>query len=272
MTDYCSSSSKGEGGTFDLAVIGAGSAGFLAAITGAELGAHVALIGHGAIGGTCVNVGCVPSKALIRASESLHQARAACRFSGIAAEARLVDWRALIAQKDDLVAGLRQAKYIDVVGEYNTIAYRQGPASIGPSGIAVNGDHISAGKIVVATGSRPEPPSIPGIGDVPSLSSTTAMELDRLPSSMLVIGGGDVGVELAQMFQRAGVRVTIVCRSRLLPRAEPEIAQALTDVLKDEGLDVIGGAPYKEIRTGGPGVGLSLAVGAKIASSRRKGF
>ena len=80
--DCCSSSSKGEGGTFDLAVIGAGSAGFSAAITGAESGADVALIGHGVIGGTCVNLGCVPSKALIRAAHSLHQARAASRFSG----------------------------------------------------------------------------------------------------------------------------------------------------------------------------------------------
>ncbi|MCH7487592.1 MAG: mercury(II) reductase [Proteobacteria bacterium] len=258
--DCCSSSSKGEGGTFDLAVIGAGSAGFSAAITGAELGAQVALIGHGVIGGTCVNVGCVPSKALIRAADSLHQARAASRFSGITAEARLDDWRALIAQKDDLVAGLRQAKYIDILPSYNTIAYMEGPASIEANGIAVNGDMIRAGKIIVATGSSPFPPPIPGIGDVPYLTSTTAMELDRLPESMLVIGGGDIGVELAQMFQRAGVRVTVVCRSRLLPQAEPEIAQALTDVLKDEGLDVIVGAAYGEIKQGGPGVALSLTV------------
>ena len=261
--DCCSSSSKGEGGTFDLAVIGAGSAGFSAAITGAESGADVALIGHGVIGGTCVNVGCVPSKALIRAAHSLHQARAASRFSGIASEARLDEWRALIAQKDDLVAGLRQGKYIDVLPKYNTIAYMEGPALIGAEGIAVNGDMIQAGKIVVTTGSSPVPPSIPGIGDVPYLTSTTAMELDRLPGSLLVIGGGYVGVELAQMFARSGVRVTIVCRSRLLPRVEPEIAQALTQILRDEGLDVIDGATYEGIRTGGPGVGLSLTVGGE---------
>ena len=263
MTDCSSSSSKGEGGTFDLAVIGAGSAGFSAAITGAELGAQVALIGHGVIGGTCVNVGCVPSKALIRAADSLHQAGAASRFTGIAAEARLDDWRALIAQKDDLVAGLRQAKYIDVLPKFNTIAYMEGPASIEADGIAVNGDMIQAGKIVVTTGSSPVPPAIPGIGEVPYLTSTTAMELDRLPESMLVIGGGYVGVELAQMFARSGVRVTIVCRSRLLPQDEPEIAQALSDVLKDEGLDVIVGAAYGEIKQGGPGVNLSLTVGGE---------
>ena len=252
-----------DGRTYDLAVIGAGSAGFSAAITGAEMGAQVALIGHGAIGGTCVNVGCVPSKALIRAADSLHQAGAASRFSGISGEARLDDWRALIAQKDDLIAGLRQAKYIDVLPEYNTIAYIEGPASIGPEGIAVNGGMIRAGKIVVATGSSPAPPSIPGIGDVPHLTSTTAMEMERLPESMIVIGGGYVGVELAQMFQRAGVRITVVCRSRLLPQAEPEIAQALTEILEGEGMAIIAGAAYEEIRIGGPGVALSLTVGGE---------
>ena len=203
----------------------------------------------------------MPSKALIRASEPLHQAGAASRFSGIAAESLLVDWRALIAQKNELVAEFRRAKYADILPAYNTIAYKQGRASLGAEGIAVNGDQISAGKIVVATGSRPEPPPIPGIGDTPYLTSTTAMELERLPASMLVIGGGDVGVELAQMFQRAGVRVTVVCRSRLLPRAEPEIGAALTHVFQDEGLEVIGGATYEEIRTAGPGVALSLTVG-----------
>ena len=252
-----------DGRTIDLAVIGAGSAGFSAAITGAEQGAQVALIGHGEIGGTCVNVGCVPSKALIRAAESLHQAGAASRFSGISGEARLDDWRALIAQKNDLVAGLRRAKYIDVLPEYNSIAYMEGPASIRPEGIAVNGGMIHAGKTVVATGSSPVPPSIPGIGDVPYLTSTTAMEMDRLPESMLIIGGGYVGVELSQMFQRAGVRVTVVCRSRLLPQAEPEIGAALSDVLDGEGMEVLSGVRYGEIKPGGPGVALSLTVGGE---------
>src|SRR5215472_1040943 len=93
---------------YDLAVIGAGSAGFSAAITAAELGAHVALVGNGTIGGTCVNTGCVPSKNLIRAAEALHQAHAAERFRGIKAEARVADWRAMVRRKDALVDLLRQ--------------------------------------------------------------------------------------------------------------------------------------------------------------------
>ncbi len=114
MTADCCDTGPSNG-HYDRAVIGAGSAGFSAAITAAEAGAQVALIGHGTIGGTCVNVGCVPSKALIRAAEAVHHANAASRFAGISAQARVTDWNALRAQKDTLVASLRQAKYIDLL-------------------------------------------------------------------------------------------------------------------------------------------------------------
>lgn len=103
--------------------MGAGSAGFSAAITAAELGATVALIGHGTIGGTCVNVGCIPSKTLIRATETVHHANLAARFSGIRAEGRVADWRAVVRQKDELVSSLRQAKYLDLLPSF---ALREG--------------------------------------------------------------------------------------------------------------------------------------------------
>ena len=108
--------------TFDLAVIGAGSAGFAAAIGAAELGASVALIGHGTIGGTCVNGGCVPSKTLIRAAETLYHAKAASRFEGIEAQARLADWQAVLAHKDEPVQSMRQDKYRDLRNEYDGIS------------------------------------------------------------------------------------------------------------------------------------------------------
>ena len=108
MSDCCANE---EQGSYDLIVIGAGSAGFSAAITAAEQGARVALIGYGTIGGTCVNVGCVPSKTMIRAAEALHGARAASRFQGITGEAQILAWSALIADKDELVTTLRNKKY-----------------------------------------------------------------------------------------------------------------------------------------------------------------
>jgi mercuric reductase len=243
----------------DVAIIGAGSAGFAAAIRAAELGAHVALIGHGTIGGTCVNIGCVPSKTLIRAVETLHQTRAASRFAGIQARAEPVDWRAVVAQKDELVRALRHAKYIDVLPEYEQVTYLDGQARLTPDGVAVNGAVLTTGKVVITTGASPAIPRIPGIDEVPWLTSTTALDLAELPASLLVIGGGVIGCELGQMFARAGVNVTIVCRSRLLPQAEPEISAALEEYLRNEGIDVRCGIQYRAIRNAGDGVVLDLS-------------
>ena len=259
--DSCCSDGGGkDDGEYDLAVIGAGSAGFSAAITAAEGGANVALIGHGTIGGTCVNVGCVPSKTLIRAVETLHRAEAASRFAGVRSRGKIHDWHALVAQKDELVASMRQSKYIDLLPSYNTIAYMEGPARLTEGGVAVNGAVLRTEKIVIATGSSAAVPPIAGIEDVPFLTSTTALELERLPASLLVIGGGYIGCELAQMFSRAGVRVTILCRSRLLPEAEPEIGQALTGYFRAEGITVGDGIAYKEIRRTPQGVALTIGI------------
>jgi pyruvate/2-oxoglutarate dehydrogenase complex dihydrolipoamide dehydrogenase (E3) component len=221
MSDCCASGNRGK--QFDLAVIGAGSAGFSAAITAAEQGAQVALIGHGTLGGTCVNIGCVPSKTLIRAAETQHQASAAARFAGIRAKGQVGDWTATVQQKDELVSSLRQSKYADLLPAYNNISYVEGQARLAEGGVAINGDLIKAPRLIIVTGARPAVPSIPGLDAVEYLTSTTALSLECLPKSLLVIGGGYIGAELAQMFARMGVKVTVVCRSHQLPAAEPEI-------------------------------------------------
>jgi mercury(II) reductase len=248
-----------NGGAYDLVVIGAGSAGFSASITAADQGAQVALIGSGTIGGTCVNIGCVPSKTLIRAAETLHNARVAARFAGIMAGAELADWRRTVRQKDALVSELRQAKYTNLLPAYNGIAYREGPARLVEGGVEVDGAHIPAGKIIIATGARPAVPTIPGIEAVPYLTSTTALDLEELPRSLLVIGGGYIGAELAQLFARAGVKVTLVCRSHLLPEAEPEIGAALTGYFHDEGIAVVSGIAYRAIRKTENGIALDVS-------------
>ena len=248
-----------NGGAYDLVVIGAGSAGFSASITAADQGAQVALIGSGTIGGTCVNIGCVPSKTLIRAAETLHNARVAARFAGITAEAELTDWRGTVRQKDALVSELRQAKYTNLLPAYNGIAYREGPARLVEGGVEVDGARIPAGKIIIATGARPAVPAIPGIETVPYLTSTTALDLEELPRLLLIIGGGYIGAELAQMFARAGVKVTLVCRSHLLPEAEPEIGAALTGYFEDEGITVVSGIAYRAIRKIENGIALDVS-------------
>ena len=247
MKDCCSNK-KPDGG-FDLLVIGAGSAGFSAAITAAEDGANVALIGHGTIGGTCVNVGCVPSKAMIRAVEIMHSSAAASRFDGISATAKVTDWAAVVRQKQALVDDLRAAKYTDVLPNYDAVTYIEGAAQFQTDGsVLVNGQAIKAGKVIIATGSRPHVPDITGLEDIDWLDSTTALELEVLPQSLMIMGGGYIGVELAQIFARAGVNVTIVTRHGLLPAAEPEISAALTGYFADEGITVVDGLKYQRIK------------------------
>ena len=261
MDNCCGSTESGKNSRFDVAVLGAGSAGFSAAITAAEHGAHVALVGHGTIGGTCVNVGCVPSKTLIRATEALHDARSAARFAGIRGAGQLDDWRALIAQKDELVASLRQAKYVDLLPAYNTIAYFEGEARLTDAGVAIDAKALRADRVIIATGARAAVPAMAGIDTVPTLTSTTALELEELPKSLVVIGGGYIGCELAQMFARAGVAVTILCRSKLLPRAEPEISAALTEVFRAEGITVRDGVSYQSVRRTDRGIALTVSAG-----------
>lgn len=251
MSACCSPSHEGS---YDLAVIGAGSAGFSAAITAAEAGARVALIGHGTIGGTCVNTGCVPSKTMIRAAEAVHAAKSASRFDGLSGDARVADWRRLIAAKDRLVGALRQKKYADVLKDYDAISYIEGAARLADGGVDVASRLIRTKKVIIATGARPGVPLIPGIEKVSFLTSTSLLDLEALPKSLIVIGGGFIGAELAQMMARMGVEVTMICRSRLLPQAEPEISEALSEVFRNEGIRLYCGIAYDACREDESGV------------------
>ena len=262
-------SNSPQNGPYDLAVIGAGSAGFSAAITAAEAGARVALIGAGTIGGTCVNVGCVPSKALIRAVESLHHTRAAGRFDGIEAEARVTDWAATVAQKQALVEELRRAKYADVLPRHENVAYVGGRAAFDDDGkLTVDGSLFPAAKTIIATGSRPHVPAIPGIEAVDTLDSTSALEMSALPASMLVLGAGYIGVELAQLFARAGVAVTLVSRRGVLSEAEPEVSAALEGYLADEGIRLVRAKGYDRISEQDNAIALHHSDGQVLTAER----
>ena len=246
-------------GTYDLIVVGAGSAGFSASIAAAEAGKRVALVGHGTIGGTCVNVGCVPSKAMIRAAEAVHGASAAGRFPGVDPCAPQVDWAELVAGTAGLVAGMRQKKYADLLPQYETIDYvEEGPARLVESGVELGGRSLTAGRIIIATGSRPHMPDIPGIDTVDVLDSSGLLTLPERPESIVVLGGGYIGAELAQMASRLGVRVTLVTRSRLLPGAEPEVAEALSDAMRAEGIRVETGLSYRAVAARDGGVALTI--------------
>ncbi len=226
---------------YDLAVIGSGGAAFAAAIAARRRDLGVVLIERGTIGGTCVNTGCVPSKALLAAAEARHVA-ARQPFPGIHTHAGPVDLPKLLAGKATLVAGMRAGKYVDLAADYG-FAILRGQARFVPGpALAVERadgarDHVEAGHYLIATGATPWAPPIDGLAEAGYLTSTSAMELTQLPVSLVVIGGNYIGLELGQLLARLGSRVTVVeVLDRLAPLEEPEISQAITAAFADEGI------------------------------------
>lgn len=243
-----------EDDEFDLAVIGTGGGGMAAAIKAAELGRRVCIIEAGVLGGTCVNIGCVPSKTLIRAAEAWHRA-GHHPFVGVHTAATSLDWQAVIGQKDQLVGELRQGKYADVLASYgDRITLMSGWARLQPDGTVVldDGRKIKAAAVVIATGAAPRILPLGGIEEVEVLTSTSAMALPERPRSLLVIGGRAIALELGQTFARFGTQVTVLQRSpRLIPEHEPEIAEVLAGYLRDEGLTIHTGVRPLAIRQAG---------------------
>ena len=240
------------GEEYDLMVIGGGSAAFAAAIKGAELGAKVAIAEAGTIGGTCVNIGCVPSKTLIKAAELCYRS-AYPKFEGLTACPPPSDWQRVVGQKDELVEALRQGKYVDVMKVYPNITLIKGRAKLGGGrAVAANGVNYTTGKVVVATGSLPWAPPIPRLAEAGYLDSTEALSLPQLPAFLLVIGAGAIGLELGQLFARFGVRVMILeAGPHVAGGEEPEIGKALTEYLAREKIRVCTGVKINRVeRTG----------------------
>jgi mercuric reductase len=240
---------------YDLAITGSGGAAFAAAITARDGGASVVMIERGTVGGTCVNTGCVSSKALLAAAAARHDA-ASQLFPGITTLAGPVDLAALTGGKDDLVAAMRASKYTGLAADYGwqmiagTARFAGGPDAPvlrvrrNDGGTAT----IEAGHYLMATGAAPWIPPIPGLEQAGYLTSATAIELTELPESMLVIGGNAVGLELAQLFARLGTRVTIAeALDRLAPFDEPEVSAVIEDVFGEEGIGIVTAATVMSV-------------------------
>lgn len=255
----------GKGATetpaYDLVVLGGGSAGFAAALRAAEEGARVLMVNAGPMGGTCVNRGCVPSKFLLRAMEHYHRAGEA-RYRGVQTAQGALYWARLVAHKEALVADLRRAKYEDVLAAYPNITYVPGRARLQPGlQVVVNGRVFAARKVVVATGAQPWAPPIPGLEEAGYLTSTTALALREVPRSLIVLGGNAVGLELAQVFARAGAAVTVVeLLPRILPFEDEDISRAMAQYLEDEGLRLFTGAQTQEVRRDADGYWLRVRL------------
>jgi len=249
MSDSCGCEIAPPGKTDHLVIIGGGSAAFSAAIKGSELGARVTMINGGLpIGGTCVNVGCVPSKFMIRAAETLHKANKH-GFDGIETNGRVADYKSVVAQQSQLVEKLRRAKYMDVVADLPGFRGVEGMARlVSPKVVEVNGEKIDADRILIATGASPKIPSIPGLAGSGYLTSETALGLEELPESIIVLGGRYIALEMAQILSRFGSRVTILQRSsRILPMEMEDLTEELTRYLTDEGIKIVTSVALKNI-------------------------
>jgi len=245
---------------FDLVVVGSGGGAFAAAISASERGANVLMIERATLGGTCVNIGCIPSKTQLRAAELFWQA-GHHPFRGIRTQATAVDLPTLVDQKDELVARLRKEKYADLIDEYGWDFVQAEASFVDGQTLSLDGRTIKPDAVVLATGARPSVPPIPGLDDVEYLTSTSLLELMKLPEHLIVIGAGYVGLELGQLFRHLGSRVTLMQHGeRLLHNFAPEIGDVVHQVLREDGIDVLLGVTYARVEDRGGRKLLTIAV------------
>jgi mercuric reductase len=228
-----------------VAIIGSGAAAMAAALKAVEQGARVTLVERGTIGGTCVNVGCVPSKIMIRAAHIAHLRRESPFDGGIAATVPAIDRSKLLAQQQARVDALRHAKYESILDANPAITVLHGEARFNDGhrlSVRLNDGgerEVAFDRCLVATGASPAIPPIAGLKDTPYWTSTEALASDTIPERLAVIGSSVVAVELAQAFARLGSRVTILARSTLLFREDPAVGEALTAAFRAEGIEVM---------------------------------
>ncbi|PKH01311.1 mercury(II) reductase [Psychromonas sp. MB-3u-54] len=239
-----------------IAIIGSGAAAFACAIKAAEAGAEVTIIEAGVVGGCCVNVGCIPSKIMIKAAQLAQQQRKNA-YPAIKDNPPVIDRALLSLQLQNRVDELRDAKYENIVRSNDNIRLIKGFArfsSINSLKIKKQDgsfDSLYADRFLIATGSSPYIPPISGLADLPYWTSTEALFATRLPERLLVIGSSVVALELAQAYQRLGTQVTLIARHTLLYREDPELGAGLRIALTDEGMSVfenqkIHSAEYKD--------------------------
>jgi len=227
---------------YDLVVLGSGSAAFAAAITASEAGARVALMESNVVGGTCVNVGCVPSKAMLASAEAYFRA-GHHPFAGIRTSADSFDLDALVDSKAELVDQLRAEKYLDLAREYGFTICHGSAEFADAETVLCAGEQVSAGSYLIATGASPAVPHIPGLQEAGYVTSTTALELREAPRELVVIGANAVGLEMGQLFMRLGARVTFLdVAPRITPLEEPEVSETMQAILEQEDATVITGA------------------------------
>jgi pyruvate/2-oxoglutarate dehydrogenase complex dihydrolipoamide dehydrogenase (E3) component len=251
---------------YDAIIVGSGQAGNPLAYRLADIGWSVALIERKNLGGTCINVGCTPTKTMVHRAQVAHYARNAARW-GVKASNVSVDLPRIVAQKDQVVLSFRGGQQKQVDKRTNLRLHRGHACFAGPHQLKVGDDLLESEKIFINTGGRPSIPAIPGLDTVSYLTNESIMQLAALPEHLLILGGGYIGLEFGQMFFRYGSRVTVLhTGSQIVPREDPEIAAELQKALEAEGVQFVLNARTTRVENKNGAVALSIES-ARGASS-----
>lgn len=256
---------------YDAIVIGAGQAGPSLAVRLAKAGQRVAIVERKLLGGTCVNTGCMPTKALVASAYAAHVARRAADYGVVVDGAVRVDMRRVKARKDAIVERAR-ANLGKWLRGTNGLDVVEGHARfVSPTAVRVDARVLEAPRIFLNVGGRAAVPAIPGVERVNALTNTTILDLDTLPEHLIVLGGSYIGLEFAQVFRRFGARVTVVEKlDRVIAREDPDVSEAVAGLLRDEAIAVETGADCIAVERRGGGVALKLACadgGREVAGS-----
>jgi pyruvate/2-oxoglutarate dehydrogenase complex dihydrolipoamide dehydrogenase (E3) component len=253
---------------FDAIVIGSGQAGVPLATRLARAGQSVLLAERGALGGTCVNTGCTPTKTLVASARAAHVARTARRL-GVRVEGLVVDFAAVMARKDSLVRSWQEGVARRIAAAAPKLRLVRGHARlVGERTVEVGGERHRAAVVILNVGARPVEPPIPGLPGVPWLDNRRVMELRELPAHLVVVGGGYIGCEFAQVYRRLGSEVTVVEPGpHLLAHEDPEASEALEGAFRAEGVALRLGARAVEVSGGAGRVAVRLSTGEALTGS-----
>ncbi len=242
----------------DICVIGAGSGGLSVAAGASQMGASTALIERGKMGGDCLNYGCVPSKALLAAGHAAQAVRGGGRF-GVRAAAPAIDSGGVYGHVRGTIAAIAPNDSVERFEGLGVTVIQSSARFTGPREIAADGYRITARRIVIATGSSPVVPPVAGLGDVPYLTNETIFDLGQVPAHLIVIGGGPVGIEMAQAHRHLGARVTVVEMFSILASDDPELVDVVRARLAGEGIDLREGVTVARVEKAGNGVAVVIA-------------
>ena len=224
---------------YDAIIIGTGQAGPSLANRLTQRKMKTAIIERNLFGGTCVNVGCIPTKTLVASARAAHMARRGQEFGVLIDGSINIDMKRVKARKDTVVRQSREGLTTWLKNMSNLTVYEGHGRFEGPHTIRVNGELLEADKIFINVGARAAVPDMPGLNEVDYLTNSSMMQVDFLPEHLIVVGGSYIGLEFAQMYRRFGSRVSVIQRGqRLIPRDDEDISKAVKDILENEGIEV----------------------------------